>query len=95
MSPQSAPVLSAPRTRASKASNFELNTWLFMRGSGLLLVVLVITIPLVRSVGESSTTNTFFTLMVLPALPGSVHRMLSHRGQQAVLVREVPVRRTP
>ena len=41
MSPQSAPVLSAPRTRASKASNFELNTWLFMRGSGLLLVVLV------------------------------------------------------
>ena len=41
MSPQSAPVLSAPRTRASKGSNFELNTWLFMRGSGLLLVVLV------------------------------------------------------
>ena len=41
MSPQSAPVLSAPRTRASKASNFELNTWLFMRASGVLLLVLV------------------------------------------------------
>jgi succinate dehydrogenase / fumarate reductase membrane anchor subunit len=41
MSPQSAPVLSAPRTRATKSSSFELNSWLFMRGSGLLLVVLV------------------------------------------------------
>jgi len=41
MSPQSAPVLSAPRTRATKSSNFELNSWLFMRGSGLLLLVLV------------------------------------------------------
>ena len=41
MSPQSAPVLSAPRTRSTKSSNFELNSWLFMRGSGLLLVVLV------------------------------------------------------
>jgi succinate dehydrogenase / fumarate reductase membrane anchor subunit len=41
MAPQSAPVLSAPRTRATKVSNFELNSWLFMRGSGLLLVVLV------------------------------------------------------
>lgn len=28
--------------KASKANNFELNSWLFMRGSGLLLVVLVI-----------------------------------------------------
>ena len=27
--------------KASKAGNFELNSWLFMRGSGLLLVVLV------------------------------------------------------
>jgi succinate dehydrogenase / fumarate reductase membrane anchor subunit len=41
MSPQSAPVLSAPRTRSTKSSNFELNTWLFMRGSGVLLAVLV------------------------------------------------------
>ena len=28
--------------KAAKANNFELNSWLFMRGSGLLLVVLVI-----------------------------------------------------
>jgi len=27
--------------KATKAGNFELNSWLFMRGSGLLLVVLV------------------------------------------------------
>jgi succinate dehydrogenase / fumarate reductase membrane anchor subunit len=33
--------LPAPRTRVGKANNFELNTWLFMRGSGVLLVVLV------------------------------------------------------
>jgi succinate dehydrogenase / fumarate reductase membrane anchor subunit len=37
---------SIPRPRspykAGKASNVELNSWLFMRGSGLLLVVLVI-----------------------------------------------------
>ena len=39
--PQSAPALSSPRTRATKASNFELNSWLFMRGSGVLLAVLV------------------------------------------------------
>ncbi len=33
----------APRSpyKARKAGNFELNSWLFMRGSGLLLVVLV------------------------------------------------------
>jgi len=33
----------APRSpyRARRAGNFELNAWLFMRGSGLLLVVLV------------------------------------------------------
>jgi succinate dehydrogenase / fumarate reductase membrane anchor subunit len=37
----SAPTLSAPRTQASRRGNFELNSWLFMRGSGLLLVVLV------------------------------------------------------
>ncbi len=29
-------------SRAGKANNFELNSWLFMRGSGLLLVVLVL-----------------------------------------------------
>jgi len=28
--------------KAGKSNNFELNSWLFMRGSGLLLVVLVI-----------------------------------------------------
>ena len=37
---------SIPRPRsaskAGKANNFELNSWLFMRGSGLLLVVLVL-----------------------------------------------------
>jgi succinate dehydrogenase / fumarate reductase membrane anchor subunit len=40
----SAPSLAAPRSpyKASKTGNFELNSWLFMRGSGLLLVVLVI-----------------------------------------------------
>jgi succinate dehydrogenase / fumarate reductase, membrane anchor subunit len=39
-----APVIQAPRTpyRAAKTGNFELHRWLFMRGSGLLLVVLVI-----------------------------------------------------
>jgi succinate dehydrogenase / fumarate reductase membrane anchor subunit len=39
----SAPTLSAPRTpsRRTRGGNFELNSWLFMRGSGLLLVVLV------------------------------------------------------
>jgi succinate dehydrogenase membrane anchor subunit len=43
----SAPSLDAPRTpspprRAQRSvGNFELNTWLFMRGSGLILVVLV------------------------------------------------------
>ena len=38
-----APVLSAPRSphKGAKGGNFELNSWLFMRGSGLLLVVLV------------------------------------------------------
>jgi len=41
MSLQSAPRLAAPRSRTRRGSNFELNTWLFMRGSGLLLVVLV------------------------------------------------------
>ncbi len=41
MSVQSAPRLSTPRSRTRRGSNFELNTWLFMRGSGLLLVVLV------------------------------------------------------
>ncbi|HET7735256.1 MAG TPA: succinate dehydrogenase hydrophobic membrane anchor subunit [Nocardioidaceae bacterium] len=38
----SAPVIAPPRTRAAKGGNFELNSWLFMRGSGLILVVLVI-----------------------------------------------------
>jgi succinate dehydrogenase / fumarate reductase, membrane anchor subunit len=40
----SAPTIPAPRsqTRATRSSNFELNSWVFMRGSGLLLVVLVL-----------------------------------------------------
>ena len=37
-----APVIAPPRSRAAKGGNFELNSWLFMRGSGLILVVLVI-----------------------------------------------------
>lgn len=36
-----APTIPAPRSR-TKANNFELNSWLFMRLSGLLLVVLVL-----------------------------------------------------
>jgi succinate dehydrogenase / fumarate reductase membrane anchor subunit len=37
----SAPTIQAPRTRPSRGGNFELNSWLFMRGSGVLLLVLV------------------------------------------------------
>lgn len=42
--PTSTPQIVNPRTpyKASKTGNFELNSWLFMRGSGLLLVVLVL-----------------------------------------------------
>jgi succinate dehydrogenase / fumarate reductase membrane anchor subunit len=36
----SAPAIERPRSRSGR-SNFELNTWLFMRGSGVLLAVLV------------------------------------------------------
>jgi succinate dehydrogenase membrane anchor subunit len=38
-----APPIATPRSpyRARKAGNFELNTWLFMRGSGVLLLVLI------------------------------------------------------
>ena len=39
-----APTLAPPRSprgRAGRGGNFELNSWLFMRGSGLLLLVLV------------------------------------------------------
>jgi succinate dehydrogenase / fumarate reductase membrane anchor subunit len=41
--PPGKPDLAAPRSpsRARRSSNFELNSWLFMRGSGLLLVILV------------------------------------------------------
>jgi succinate dehydrogenase / fumarate reductase membrane anchor subunit len=35
------PSIPAPRSKAGKSGNFDLNSWLFMRGSGLLLVVLV------------------------------------------------------
>ncbi len=37
----SVPTLQAPRSRATDRGNFELNSWLFMRGSGVLLLVLV------------------------------------------------------
>lgn len=36
-----APSLQSPRTRSGKANNFELNSWMFMRASGVLLIVLV------------------------------------------------------
>lgn len=36
-----APTIDPPRSRRSRTGNFELNMWLFMRGSGVLLVVLV------------------------------------------------------
>ena len=36
-----APQISQPRSRAIPGGNFELNSWLFMRASGLLLLVLV------------------------------------------------------
>lgn len=36
------PQLAQPRSRATRGGNFERNSWLFMRGSGLLLVVLVL-----------------------------------------------------
>src|SRR4051794_38426247 len=39
MTTQTAPRIAGPRTRGG--GNFELNSWLFMRGSGLLLLVLV------------------------------------------------------
>jgi succinate dehydrogenase / fumarate reductase membrane anchor subunit len=42
MATLNAPQISQPRSKpASRGGNFELNSWLFMRGSGLLLVVLV------------------------------------------------------
>ena len=41
MATPTAPQIAAPRSRAARSSNFELNSWLFMRGSGLLLLVLV------------------------------------------------------
>ena len=39
MTTQTAPRIAGPRTRGG--GNFELNSWLFMRGSGLLLLILV------------------------------------------------------
>jgi len=36
-----APSIAPPRSKPSRGGNFELNSWLFMRGSGLLLLVLV------------------------------------------------------
>jgi succinate dehydrogenase / fumarate reductase, membrane anchor subunit len=36
-----APSLAPPRSKPSRGGNFELNSWLFMRGSGVLLSVLV------------------------------------------------------
>lgn len=37
----SAPSIQAPRSRVGRVSGFEQNTWLFMRASGVLLLVLV------------------------------------------------------
>ena len=37
-----APVVSAPRSRVAARSNREMTSWLFMRGSGVLLVFLVL-----------------------------------------------------
>lgn len=37
----SAPAIERPRSRSAARSDVELNTWLFMRGSGVLLAVLV------------------------------------------------------
>jgi succinate dehydrogenase / fumarate reductase membrane anchor subunit len=42
MATPTAPRIAAPRSRAARSSNFELNSWLFMRGSGALLLVLVL-----------------------------------------------------
>ena len=36
-----APSIAPPRSKPARGGNFELNSWLFMRGSGVLLVVLV------------------------------------------------------
>ena len=36
-----APQISQPRARTTRGGNFELNSWLFMRASGALLLVLV------------------------------------------------------
>lgn len=41
MTTPTTPAIPAPRTR-TKANNFEMNSWLFMRLSGLLLVALVL-----------------------------------------------------
>ena len=38
----SAPILQAPRTRNSHRGNFEMLSWLFMRVSGVVLIVLVL-----------------------------------------------------
>ncbi len=37
-----APVVAAPRSRTASRSNGEMTSWLFMRGSGVLLVFLVL-----------------------------------------------------
>ncbi len=37
-----APVVAAPRSRVAARSNREMSSWLFMRGSGVLLVFLVL-----------------------------------------------------
>jgi succinate dehydrogenase / fumarate reductase, membrane anchor subunit len=37
-----APTIEPPRSKTVRASSFEMNGWLFMRGSGLLLLVLVL-----------------------------------------------------
>jgi succinate dehydrogenase / fumarate reductase membrane anchor subunit len=39
--PPALPPLEAPRTRARRQGNFEMYSWIFMRASGVLLIVLV------------------------------------------------------
>ena len=59
MATPTAPQIAAPRSRSSRG-NFELNSWLFMRGSGLLLLVLVFGHLVVNlMLGEGITQSDF------------------------------------
>ena len=62
-----APVIEPPRSRAARSSNFELNAWLFMRGSGLLLVCRDARIE-VRDVDGASADHTIEIALATPDL---------------------------